>query len=402
VGDCPKSGTNRVLLPQPQPPGRNRICHFNRYIAHDNQRAARFIADCKTRGKKREKDSQDLNNPALTRGRKESIGVWMPRCRILVVEDFELFRRVICSILRRRSEFQIIAEASDGLEAVHLAEKLQPDLILLDVGLPRLNGLEATKLIRERAPNARILFVSQERSSDVVRECLRSGGLGYVQKMRTESDLLPAIDAALQGKEFVSSLLRRDTVPDITGAKTPRCHEALFYSDNRKLLDRFARIIAVALNAGDAAIVVATESHRHDLVQRLKAQGVDADIGTQQGTYIALDVTEALSLFMVNDMPDPARFFEVAGGLLGAASTATKRDRSHVVVCAECALVLWTEGKADAAIRVEQLWNEVTAAYEVNTLCGYPLTSFDKVEDEQVFGRICDEHSAVVTATENN
>ena len=128
----------------------------------------------------------------------------MPSCRMLVVEDNELFRRVICSILRRRSEFRIVGEASDGLEAVHLAEKLQPDLILLDIGLPRLSGLEATKLIRDLTPQAKILFVSQESSSDIVQECLSLGGLGYVQKAHTESDLLRAIDAVLGGIEFVS------------------------------------------------------------------------------------------------------------------------------------------------------------------------------------------------------
>jgi len=129
----------------------------------------------------------------------------MLSCRILVVEDHEVFRRVICSILRSSSEFQIVGEASDGLEAVRLAESLQPDLILLDIGLPRLSGLEAIKVIRELTPYARILFISQESSPDIVKECLCLGGLGYVHKALTESDLLPAIDAVLRGVEFVSS-----------------------------------------------------------------------------------------------------------------------------------------------------------------------------------------------------
>lgn len=118
---------------------------------------------------------------------------------VMVVEDFELFRRFVCSTLEPRTEFQVICQASDGLEAVQKAEELQPDLILLDIGLPTLNGIEAAKRIRKLAPHAKIVFLSQESSSDVVQEAIRLGALGYVEKSRTQSDLLPAIDAVVQG-----------------------------------------------------------------------------------------------------------------------------------------------------------------------------------------------------------
>ena len=103
------------------------------------------------------------------------------------------------------------------------------------------------------------------------------------------------------------------------------------------------------------AIVVLTESHRDGLVSRLRTQGVDVDAATQQGTYIQLDVNKTLSTFMVNDMPDSARFFELVGGLMELAAKAAKQDHYGVVACGECSPVLWAAGKADAAIRVEQL-----------------------------------------------
>jgi DNA-binding NarL/FixJ family response regulator len=124
--------------------------------------------------------------------------------RVLVVDDYEPFRRSVCSTLEKRPALQIVGEASDGLEAVRRAEELNPDLILLDIGLPTLNGIEAARQIRSVAPESRIIFLSQESSAEVVQEALSLGAWGYVAKARAGSDLLPAVDAVLQGKHFVS------------------------------------------------------------------------------------------------------------------------------------------------------------------------------------------------------
>jgi CheY-like chemotaxis protein len=128
--------------------------------------------------------------------------------RILVVEDFEEFRRFVCLLLQQRPEFQI-TQASTGLEAVQRAEELQPDLILLDIGLPNLNGLEVAKRVLKLAPAVKILFLSQESDPDVEREAFRLGAQGYVYKPRSQTDLLPAIEAVLDLKQFVGS----DPVP---------------------------------------------------------------------------------------------------------------------------------------------------------------------------------------------
>jgi DNA-binding NarL/FixJ family response regulator len=110
-------------------------------------------------------------------------------------------------MLAQRPDLQIVCEASDGLEAVKSAEELQPDLIVLDIGLPGLHGIEAARRIRKLSPNSKILFASQESSADVVQEALSVGGLGYVLKAYAEWELLAAVEAALQNKRFVSSAL---------------------------------------------------------------------------------------------------------------------------------------------------------------------------------------------------
>jgi DNA-binding NarL/FixJ family response regulator len=117
--------------------------------------------------------------------------------RILVVEDFPPFRQFICSMLGERNDLQIIGEAADGLEAVQKAVELKPDLILMDIGLPSLNGLEAGRRILELVPESKIIFLSQESSSEVMQEALSLGARGYVVKINATSELMPSIDAAI-------------------------------------------------------------------------------------------------------------------------------------------------------------------------------------------------------------
>jgi DNA-binding NarL/FixJ family response regulator len=125
--------------------------------------------------------------------------------RVLIVEDYEPFQRFVTSILQKQPELQIIGNVSDGLEAVQKAKELQPDLILLDIGLPSLNGIEVAQQIRKLSPKSKILFVSQESSADVVQEALGAGAQGYVLKSDARRDLLEGVNAVLRGERFVGN-----------------------------------------------------------------------------------------------------------------------------------------------------------------------------------------------------
>ena len=122
--------------------------------------------------------------------------------RLLVVDHYEPFRRFVRSTLGSRPELHIVGEAADGLEAVQTAEGLQPDVVVLDVNLPILNGIEAARRILKLCPECKILFVSQVSSAYVVQEALSLGALGYVVKTRAGVDLIAAVDAVRQGRRF--------------------------------------------------------------------------------------------------------------------------------------------------------------------------------------------------------
>ena len=106
--------------------------------------------------------------------------------RVLVVDDYEPFRQFVCSTLGERQDLQVIGEASDGLEAVRKAEELQPDLMVLDIGLPILNGIEVARRIRDLVPECKILFLSQESSVDLAQGASSVGAMGYVVKAHAE------------------------------------------------------------------------------------------------------------------------------------------------------------------------------------------------------------------------
>jgi DNA-binding NarL/FixJ family response regulator len=339
----------------------------------------------------------------------------MSSVSVLVVEDYEPFRQYVCSTLGKRPELQIVGEVSDGLEAVQKAEELQPDLIVLDIRLPSLTGIEAARRIRELSPESRILFVSQETSAHVVRGALADGAKGYVVKTDARRELLIAVDAVLRGSQYLSSGLSAHYCPDATDSEalgrlrrneaTPslalekaeitRSHEVAFYSDDEAFVFGFTRFIEAALQAGNAVIVVATESHRNRLLQRLQEHGVDIAVAIERGCYVSSDVAETLSTFMLNDLPDPARCLKVAGDLVMEAANAAQGEPRRVAVCGEIAPNLWAQGKADAAIQVEHLWDEIAKSCDVDILCGYYPGTVQGEMDSQIFQRICAEHSAV-------
>jgi DNA-binding NarL/FixJ family response regulator len=124
--------------------------------------------------------------------------------RILVVEDYEQFRRFLCSAVQNKTDWKVISEVADGLEAVHKARELQPDVVLLDVGLPTLSGLEAARQIRVASPASKILFVSQESSPDIVEAAIATGGSGYVYKADAGAEIIAAVETILLGGRYLS------------------------------------------------------------------------------------------------------------------------------------------------------------------------------------------------------
>ena len=161
-------------------------------------------------------------------------------------------------------------------------------------------------------------------------------------------------------------------------------------------MDALTRFIGGALGAGDASVVVATRAHREGLARKLKARGLDVTRAANEGRYISLDAVETLSKFMVEGWPGAVRFVEVIGPIISRAASAANNGNGSVAIFGEMVAILWAEGKFEAAIQLEQLWNDLRRKHAFSLLCAYPISAFNRSEHENDFLRICEDHSGVI------
>lgn len=330
--------------------------------------------------------------------------------RVLLVDDFGPWRQFLRSVLLKLPQVKVIGEESDGLSAVHSAEQLQPDLIILDISLPKVNGIEAARRIRKLSPNSKILFASADRSWETVEAALETGAGGYLVKTDAGSELLPAVDAVLRGVQFVS--------PSVAGNHAAHAaeqhsrngfehdatispqdirvrHEVDFYHDDSALVNGFTRFIDAALKVGSAVIVIATGSHHTQILEQCTKMGADINGAIERGRYLSLYVADALEMIMADAMPDAARCSKVVSDIIARMGKPAPVNGARVAICGECAPILLQEGKTDAAIRLEHIWDEATREHDANTLCGYLWSAFPEGKRSAIFRRICAEHSAI-------
>ena len=173
-------------------------------------------------------------------------------------------------------------------------------------------------------------------------------------------------------------------------------HAVQFYKEDQLLIDTLAPFAAAALGRGDSAVIIATKPHREALVERLASLGSDLAAAIEEGRYIALDAAETMAKFMVDEWPNAARFDDVMGQILDQAEASAKGEHRRVLAFGEMVTLLWEQGKIEATIRLEELWNDLAKTRSFSLYCAYPLGNFNRSEHGEPFLKICAEHSRVV------
>jgi PAS domain-containing protein len=171
-------------------------------------------------------------------------------------------------------------------------------------------------------------------------------------------------------------------------------HAVQFYESDSALVETLGQHVSSAIESGDTVIIVATRAHRKGLADELRMRKIDRTAAIQSGRLIELDAAQTLAKFMVGGGPDKQRFDNTIGTLVREAESNLNRGR-RLVVYGEMVALLWAEGKRDATIRLEEMWNQLAQRHSFNLLCGYPLNAFDRIEHRQLFFSICGEHSHI-------
>ena len=173
-------------------------------------------------------------------------------------------------------------------------------------------------------------------------------------------------------------------------------HSVQFYFEDRLLIEGLAGLVATALVSGEAAIVIATKAHRETLARELKDRDLNIARAIAGGRLVCPDASETLARIMLNGMPEAERFSLLIGGLISSARAAAKSEQKGLIIFGEMVALLWAEGKHQAAIRLEELWNDLAARYSFSLRCAYPMNGFHKQEHADSFAKICAAHSSVL------
>jgi DNA-binding NarL/FixJ family response regulator len=200
--------------------------------------------------------------------------------RILIADDHDVARRGIRALLESHSGWQVCGEAHDGREAIDLADSLKPDLILLDIGMPNLNGLEAARQILATSPDASILILTMHDTEHVVREVLRAGARGFLLKSDAGSDLITAVEALQNHRTFFTTKVSRMVLEGYLtrerddGQEIPSA-QSILTAREREVIQLLAegktsKEVAVTLNLS----VKTAETHRTNLMRKLNLHSV--------------------------------------------------------------------------------------------------------------------------------
>lgn len=197
----------------------------------------------------------------------------MPPIRVLIADDHPLVRGGLRSLLQRSDEFTVVGEAADGYEAIELATLHKPDVILLDVAMPRLNGTEAAEYIRDKVPRAGVIMISMHADEGYVLRALKSGARGYLLKASPESEILAAIRAVRNGNAYFSPVITRMLVEEYVAEMQRRGVEDsydLLTLREKEILNLLVsgknnKEIAETLHVSVATV----ETHRNNVFQKL-------------------------------------------------------------------------------------------------------------------------------------
>ena len=323
----------------------------------------------------------------------------MRSVEVLIVDDHELLRRTIRSFLETHPDYHVCGEASDGTEAIEKVRQLHPDLVLMDINMPRMDGLEATRIIRSEAPNCDVVIVTQNDMA-IAREQARSvNAKGAVAKCNLTRDLLPIMRGVKM--ENNSSF---DTTKDLASQGEPWCgllngaaprdHIVQLYQDQQFLNRAVCRFAAAAIANGEGVILVPTVAHWDAFRPRLESEGVDVKAAEKRGQLTVVDADNLLPTFMRDGMPDSPVFLGLAQSVVSQA----RGDGRYPKVrwWGEMVNILWERGDVAASMQLEDQFDQLAYEQDIAIFCSFLMDNFDGDVHARMLPRLGENHSHLI------
>ena len=329
---------------------------------------------------------------------------------------------MIRSLIESHPDYHICGEAGDGVEAIEKARQLRPDIVLMDINMPRMNGLEATRVIRGEAPDCDVIIVTQNDAS-VARELARNANANdFITKSDLARDLLPTLKkfsraqpeareakteqgGILQWREVAmennSNLRETESAAgqgepwcDLLHNAGPRDHIVQLYQDQQFLNRAVCRFAAAAITNGEGVILVPTVAHWDAFRPRLEKEGVDVKAAERRGQLTVVDADNLLPTFMRDGMPDSPVFLGLAQNVISQARGNGRFPK--VRWWGEMVNILWERGDVAASMHLEDQFDRLAHEQDIAIFCSFLMDNFDGDVHARMLPRMGENHSHLI------
>jgi CheY-like chemotaxis protein len=302
-------------------------------------------------------------------------------------------------LIESQLEYRVCGEAGDGIEAVEKVRQLHPDLVLVDINMPRMDGLEATRIIRRESPDCNVVIVSQN-DARVAREQARSvDANGFVTKSDLARDLLPEMGrVAMENNgslgETKNAAANGEPWCGLLSGAAPRDHIVQLYQDQQFLNRAVCRFAAAAIANGEGVILVPTIAHWDAFRPRLESEGVDVKAAEKRGQLTIVDADDLLPTFMSDGMPDSPVFLGLAANVVSQA----RGDGRYPKVrwWGEMVNILWERGDVAASMNLEDLFDKLAHEQDIAIFCSFLMDNFNGDVHARMLPRLSENHSHLI------